>query len=107
MVEVPPSAPYPPPPSAPHAPSPRHRPGLGPFFLALPAPAAAPLRRPPRAQVCLHEKRERERICGVCMAEPKSTVFGCGHRTCEACARKLSLCPVCRGGITLRVRMYD
>ena len=30
--------------------------------------------------------------CTICMENPKNVVFGCGHRTCEACATLLGIC---------------
>ena len=45
--------------------------------------------------------------CAICMVREKTVVLGCGHRTCEVCARQLERCHVCRVPVTQRIRVYD
>lgn len=38
--------------------------------------------------------------CVVCMTNPRSVTFGCGHNsTCDSCSQKLETCPICRAQI--------
>ncbi|KAE8657539.1 E3 ubiquitin-protein ligase RGLG2 [Hibiscus syriacus] len=34
--------------------------------------------------------------CPICLSDPKDMAFGCGHQTCEECAKDLEICPICR-----------
>ena len=45
--------------------------------------------------------------CVVCHERPLEVAFGCGHFcACDACARGLSKCPICRAPVTERRRIY-
>jgi len=58
-----------------------------------------------RSDVVNHCVRHLE--CAICMVREKTVVLGCGHRTCEVCARQLERCHVCRVPVTQRIRVYD
>ena len=45
--------------------------------------------------------------CVVCHERPLEVAFGCGHFcACDACARGLSKCPICRAPVTDRRRIF-
>ena len=45
--------------------------------------------------------------CVVCQAAPLQIALSCGHFcACDACARGLSKCPICRAPVTERRRIY-
>ena len=45
--------------------------------------------------------------CVVCQSAPLQIALGCGHFcACDACARGLSKCPICRAPVTERRRIY-
>jgi len=45
--------------------------------------------------------------CVVCQSHPLQIALGCGHFcACDACARGLSKCPICRAPVTERRRIY-
>lgn len=44
--------------------------------------------------------------CPVCLTDKKDMAFNCGHQTCRQCASNLTHCPICRGKITSRIRLY-
>ncbi len=45
--------------------------------------------------------------CVVCQSSPLQIALGCGHFcACDACARGLSKCPICRAPVTERRRIY-
>lgn len=46
------------------------------------------------------------KICGVCLYNPKDMAFGCGHQTCRQCGENLLTCPICRSSIQTRIRLY-
>jgi ubiquitin-protein ligase len=48
------------------------------------------------------------RLCVICLSEPKDTVIvPCGHCcSCSTCAANLTACPMCRGKIQFRQRVY-
>ncbi|KAI3837748.1 hypothetical protein MKW92_043446 [Papaver armeniacum] len=46
-------------------------------------------------------------VCPVCFENPKNLVFGCGHLTCQECGSELSLCPICRTPITIKIKIYS
>ena len=45
--------------------------------------------------------------CAICFARPKNTALNCGHQLCDSCAGQVAVCPICRGHITTRIRLYD
>ena len=47
-------------------------------------------------------------LCIVCQSAPKNMAFiPCGHQgCCDACAARVQHCPLCRVGITGRLRLY-
>lgn len=50
---------------------------------------------------------EDQTLCTVCLVESKTTALvPCGHRTCNACARRSSRCPVCRSRVRDTMRVY-
>ncbi|KAF3787104.1 E3 ubiquitin-protein ligase [Nymphaea thermarum] len=48
-----------------------------------------------------------EQVCPICLTNPKDLAFGCGHLTCRDCGETLSLCPLCRAPITVRIKLYS
>ncbi|KAI3951992.1 hypothetical protein MKW92_029878 [Papaver armeniacum] len=55
----------------------------------------------------LAETHEEAVVCPVCFENPKNLVFGCGHLTCLECGSELSLCPICRTPITIKIKIYS
>ncbi|XP_023745278.1 E3 ubiquitin-protein ligase RGLG2 [Lactuca sativa] len=47
------------------------------------------------------------RVCPVCLSNPKDMAFGCGHQTCCNCGIDLQLCPICRDVINTKIRLYQ
>ncbi|KAL6583715.1 E3 ubiquitin-protein ligase rglg2 [Orobanche minor] len=47
-----------------------------------------------------------DRLCPICITEPKDMAFGCGHQTCCECGQDLSICPICRMHIGTRIKLY-
>uniref|UniRef100_A0A0D6QSE4 RING-type domain-containing protein n=1 Tax=Araucaria cunninghamii TaxID=56994 RepID=A0A0D6QSE4_ARACU len=47
-----------------------------------------------------------QRVCPVCLTNPRDMAFGCGHTTCRDCSQNLSTCPICRTPISTRLRLY-
>ncbi|MBA0718392.1 hypothetical protein Golax_006143 [Gossypium laxum] len=45
-------------------------------------------------------------LCPICICKAKDMAFGCGHQTCCECGQDLQLCPICRGTIDTRIRLY-
>ncbi|KAB2000128.1 hypothetical protein ES319_D12G210400v1 [Gossypium barbadense] len=45
-------------------------------------------------------------LCPICICNAKDMAFGCGHQTCCECGQDLQLCPICRGTIDTRIRLY-
>ncbi|XP_006301528.2 E3 ubiquitin-protein ligase RGLG5 isoform X1 [Capsella rubella] len=45
-------------------------------------------------------------VCPVCLMNPKNLAFNCGHQTCSECGDDLSVCPICRSSITVRIKLY-
>ncbi|KAI3919050.1 hypothetical protein MKW98_016603 [Papaver atlanticum] len=50
---------------------------------------------------------EEALLSPICFENPNNIVFGCGHRTCQECGSELSLCPICRNPITIRIKIYS
>ncbi|VAH85743.1 unnamed protein product [Triticum turgidum subsp. durum] len=48
-----------------------------------------------------------EKVCPICLTNPKDMAFQCGHLTCKECGLTLSTCPLCRAPITVRVRLFS
>ncbi|CAL1395342.1 unnamed protein product [Linum trigynum] len=46
------------------------------------------------------------KVCPICLSNPKNMAFGCGHQTCFECGEDLQLCPICRSPIQTRIRLY-
>uniref|UniRef100_A0A7N0T9Y7 RING-type domain-containing protein n=1 Tax=Kalanchoe fedtschenkoi TaxID=63787 RepID=A0A7N0T9Y7_KALFE len=46
------------------------------------------------------------KICPICLSNPKNMAFGCGHQTCCECGEDLQLCPICRSSIQTRIKLY-
>ncbi|RZC48012.1 hypothetical protein C5167_040964 [Papaver somniferum] len=55
----------------------------------------------------LAEDIHEEVACPICLENPRDFVFGCGHRTCQECGKELSLCPICRTEITIRIKLHS
>jgi len=53
-------------------------------------------------------KRHREHNCAVCWSKAPEVAFDpCGHVcACRQCAASLTSCPLCRGNISKRLRIY-
>jgi hypothetical protein len=48
-----------------------------------------------------------EPVCNICMTEVAIMAFApCGHTFCTNCAKRTSICHVCRQGIVSRIRIY-
>ncbi|KAJ8768293.1 hypothetical protein K2173_021233 [Erythroxylum novogranatense] len=47
-----------------------------------------------------------DQVCPVCLSNAKDMAFGCGHQTCCECGESLQLCPICRGPIEMRLKLY-
>ncbi|KAJ8750040.1 hypothetical protein K2173_013955 [Erythroxylum novogranatense] len=45
-------------------------------------------------------------VCPICLSNDKDMAFGCGHQTCCECGESLELCPICRGPIGMRIKLY-
>ncbi|XP_022774352.1 E3 ubiquitin-protein ligase RGLG2-like isoform X1 [Durio zibethinus] len=45
-------------------------------------------------------------ICPICLSNSKDMAFGCGHQTCEECAKGLQTCPICRSPIQTKIKLY-
>ncbi|XVF60177.1 hypothetical protein PTKIN_Ptkin08bG0023600 [Pterospermum kingtungense] len=46
------------------------------------------------------------KVCPICLTDPKDMAFGCGHQTCEECAKDLQTCPICRSPIQTKIKLY-
>ncbi|CAN0896306.1 E3 ubiquitin-protein ligase RGLG1 [Linum grandiflorum] len=46
------------------------------------------------------------KLCPICLSNPKDMAFGCGHQTCCECGEDLQSCPICRSSIQTRIRLY-
>ncbi|XP_010260803.1 PREDICTED: E3 ubiquitin-protein ligase RGLG2-like [Nelumbo nucifera] len=49
---------------------------------------------------------DRTQTCPVCLTNEKNLAFGCGHMVCRECGPRVTNCPICRGRITSRIRLY-
>ncbi|KAI3497657.1 hypothetical protein L1887_33111 [Cichorium endivia] len=47
------------------------------------------------------------KVCPVCLSNPKDMAFGCGHQTCCNCGADLLLCPICRDLIDTKIKLYQ
>ncbi|KAK4256641.1 hypothetical protein QN277_006340 [Acacia crassicarpa] len=46
------------------------------------------------------------KVCPICLTNPKDMAFGCGHQTCCECGEDLEVCPICRSSIQTRIRLF-
>ncbi|WJX33579.1 E3 ubiquitin-protein ligase rglg2 [Trifolium repens] len=46
------------------------------------------------------------KVCPICLTDPKDMAFGCGHQTCCGCGEDLEFCPICRSTINTRIKLY-
>ncbi|KAI3951991.1 hypothetical protein MKW92_029877 [Papaver armeniacum] len=53
------------------------------------------------------EDTREEVDCPICLENSRDLAFGCGHRTCHECGSELSLCPICRTPISIRIKLYS
>ncbi|MCL7036948.1 hypothetical protein MKW94_016889 [Papaver nudicaule] len=53
------------------------------------------------------EDTHDEVTCPICLENRRDLVFGCGHLTCQECGSELSLCPICRTPITVRIKLFS
>ena len=64
-----------------------------------------------RARAVREEERrahDEERLCAICMDNPKDTVLvPCGHQLCAACRPRLQRCHLCQQPIERHVRLYS
>lgn len=44
--------------------------------------------------------------CPICLTNRKDMAFNCGHQTCCECGLDLDTCPICRGFIETRIKLY-
>lgn len=44
--------------------------------------------------------------CPICLTNQKDMAFNCGHQTCCECGQDLESCPICRGFIQTRIKLY-
>lgn len=70
------------------------------------SPSAPPL---PAMNPAAAAEEKEALTCVVCLDEPRDIAFApCGHKVCcNVCANQVSQCPICRGAITNRLRVYD
>lgn len=63
----------------------------------------------PGAEAAVVEEVVDLKECVVCRDADKTIAFSpCGHIvTCSTCADKCSTCPICRGAITYRLKIYN
>ncbi|KAI0523063.1 hypothetical protein KFK09_005453 [Dendrobium nobile] len=47
-----------------------------------------------------------DKVCPVCLTNPKDMAFGCGHQTCCDCGPNLPTCPICRCEIHTRIKLF-
>ncbi|CBI16816.3 hypothetical protein VitviT2T_000594 [Vitis vinifera] len=47
------------------------------------------------------------KVCPICLSNPKDMAFGCGHQTCCECGVDLNSCPICRSPIQTRIKLYQ
>ncbi|GKB83621.1 E3 ubiquitin protein ligase RGLG2-like protein [Tanacetum coccineum] len=47
------------------------------------------------------------KVCPVCLVNPKDMAFDCGHQTCNNCGFNLMLCPICRNLIKTKIRLFE
>ena len=45
--------------------------------------------------------------CHYCCDKDENTVFECGHQSCDDCAKKLDLCPMCQSPISEETNKYN
>ncbi|CAI5729845.1 unnamed protein product [Hyaloperonospora brassicae] len=45
-------------------------------------------------------------LCPICEERRKDTIFQCGHETCQDCGKLISLCPLCRQVIEVRIKRF-
>ncbi|XP_010415367.1 PREDICTED: E3 ubiquitin-protein ligase RGLG2-like isoform X1 [Camelina sativa] len=48
----------------------------------------------------------QQQVCPVCLMSPKNMAFNCGHQTCSECGKDLTVCPICRSSISVRIKLY-
>lgn len=52
-------------------------------------------------------KEEPDMTCSICLSFPSDCTLGCGHLCmCTSCAESVSLCPLCRTPITIRIKTF-
>ncbi|KAL4586980.1 hypothetical protein LXL04_011628 [Taraxacum kok-saghyz] len=47
------------------------------------------------------------KMCALCLSNPKYMAFGCGHQTCCNCGLDLLSCPICQDLINTKIRLYQ
>lgn len=45
-------------------------------------------------------------VCPICLTNSKDMAFNCGHQTCCDCGESLEQCPICRGKIKMRLKLF-
>lgn len=66
-----------------------------------PPPKPQPSTVPPVSSSSFDNK-----VCPICLTNPKDMAFGCGHQTCCDCGPNLQTCPICRSEIHTRIKLY-
>lgn len=51
-------------------------------------------------------KVPKDAMCPICWENSKDIAFGCGHRVCGSCSDKVSLCPICRKDVNMRIKLF-
>ncbi|XP_006391217.2 E3 ubiquitin-protein ligase RGLG5 isoform X2 [Eutrema salsugineum] len=54
----------------------------------------------------LSQARNDGQLCPICLVIPKNMAFNCGHQTCSECGEDLSVCPIFRSSISVRIKLY-
>ncbi|KAL0924440.1 hypothetical protein M5K25_005270 [Dendrobium thyrsiflorum] len=47
-----------------------------------------------------------DKVCPICLTNPKDMAFGCGHQTCCDCGPNVQTCPICRSEIHTRIKLF-
>ncbi|KAI3763517.1 hypothetical protein L2E82_13425 [Cichorium intybus] len=86
------------------------RTGYSPGTVPFPPPCGGSSQfRNPRSRSVRHASSNYvydDKVCPVCLSNPKDMAFRCGHQTCCTCGVDLLLCPICRDLIDTKIRLY-
>lgn len=64
---------------------------------------------PKNKNVNPHTESEEDPECVICIDAPPTYIIApCGHKcVCEVCARKIEMCPLCRGEVENVFKVYE